>query len=1013
MARILVVEDKQVAAQCIRDFLADSEHEVVATVATGVAALEQVAQVRPDLVLMDIHLQGEMDGIAAAHIMSQRWDLPIVFLTAVRDHETLQRAIATSPFGYLLKPFDALQLRTTINIALRRHLLETQLQHAEQWLGAVLTSIGEGTIATDAWGHITFINPVAANLTGWSQQEALGQPITQVLNLVHPQTRTPLPNPLLQAIQQGRTLTPAEGCLLSTRTGQEFIIGEVASPIKNQRGEITGGVMVFQDISQRQQAEQLLARREQEFRALVEHSPDIVARFDRQLRYRYINPSMERVTGLPAQAFQGRTNQELGMPASVLETWDTQVRQVFTTAQETTITFELLTIDGPRIYQARLVPEIATASPGETRREPTVQSVLSVARDVTQHHQTERSLRRQAERERLLGLLLQRIRQSLDLQTLFTTAVAEIGTLLQLERAEIVQYQPDQQIWRYVASYRRSPTLPDTLGLEMPDQENRFADPLKRGSIVCIDGSDPQSDPQVAAPTNPDPTQLPVTTYPGAWLLAPLCVGDARAAGGAASSENPARNPVWGSLNLNHLQSPWHWQESDVELARAIADQLAIAIQQSELYQRIQRLNADLEQQVQERTALLQQAFTFEATLKRITDRVRDSLDENQILQTAVEELAQAIGVRNCNASIYDLEQQTSTIRYQYATSATPFQDNTVLHMADFEQGYAQLLQGQYFQFCPCRPHLAAGRVAKLACPILDNEGVLGDLWLIHQADYGFSEQDIRLVQQVANQCAIALRQSRLYQAAQHQVTELERLNRLKDDFLSTVSHELRTPLSNIKMAIQMLEIVLRPLGILDPNGGAAHRYFQILQQECQRETGLINDLLDLSQSEMGEEALVIRTLEPNPWLEKMTAAFRRRIETQQQSLVLDIPPNLPTLQTDVTYLERILNELLNNACKYTPAGETIRVFVRPDPEVFHLGVSNSGVEIPAPELPRIFDKFYRILGHDPWQHGGIGLGLALVRRLVNQLAGTITVESREGLTTFTVSLPRGPTQFS
>lgn len=999
MARILVVEDEQVAAQCIHDFLANSEYEVMATVASGAAALQQIPLVCPDLILMDIHLSGEMDGIATAQAISEQWDLPIVFLTATRDDETLRRAIATSPFGYLLKPFDALQLHTTINIALRRHLLETQLQQAEQWLAAVLTSIGEGTIATDPLGRITFINPVAVTLTGWSQTEALGQPITQVLKVAHLLSRKSVANPLLDAIQQGQSLAQTDGCLLITRTGQEHIIGCVASPIKNQRGDITGGVIVFQDISRRKREEQLLHRREQEFRALVEHSPDIIARFDHQLRYRYINPSMERITGLPAQAFQGRTNQELGMPASVLETWDTQLRQVFATAQETTITFELLTIEGPRIYQARLVPELA---PNHQ-----VRSVLSVARDVTQHHQTELSLRRQAERERLLGLLLQRIRQSLDLQTLFTTAVAEIGTLLQLERAEIVQYRPDQQLWCHVASYRHSPTLPNTLGLEIPDAENRFATPLKRGAIVCIDGSDREDD--LAHPdSSPDPRAFAETPYAGAWLLAPLCVGDSHSIRVLPSPGHPTGNQVWGSLNLNH-PPPWHWQESDVELARAIADQLAIAIQQSELYQQIQHLNSDLEQQVQERTALLQQAFTFEATLKRITDRVRDSLDETQILQTAVEELAQAIGVSNCNASIYNLEQQTSTIRYQYATSVTPFR-NTVLHMANFDQGYAQLLQGQYFQFCSRQPHPEEGPVAKLACPILDNEGVLGDLWLIHRADYGFSEQDIRLVQQVANQCAIALRQSRLYQAAQSQVTELERLNRLKDDFLSTVSHELRTPLSNIKMAIQMLEVVLKPLGILAPEAGPAHRYFQILQQECQRETGLIGDLLDLSRLESGEEALTIVTLELKSWLEQITAAFARRVEAQQQSLVLDIPANLPSIQTDVVYLERILNELLNNACKYTPAGEIIRVFVRLEPEVFHLGVSNSGVDIPPAELPHIFDKFYRILRHDPWQHGGTGLGLALIRRLVSQLEGTITVESQAGLTTFTVSLPRSPT---
>nr|WP_277874846.1 histidine kinase dimerization/phospho-acceptor domain-containing protein [Leptolyngbya sp. FACHB-16] len=115
----------------------------------------------------------------------------------------------------------------------------------------------------------------------------------------------------------------------------------------------------------------------------------------------------------------------------------------------------------------------------------------------------------------------------------------------------------------------------------------------------------------------------------------------------------------------------------------------------------------------------------------------------------------------------------------------------------------------------PIRP--VAKRLTTLACPIINDHSVIGDLWLYKAGEQCFEELEIRLVQQVANQCAIAVRQARLYQAAQLQVEELGRLNQLKDDFLSTVSHELRTPISNIKMATHMLEFILKPLGLLDP----------------------------------------------------------------------------------------------------------------------------------------------------------------------------------------------------
>ena len=203
----------------------------------------------------------------------------------------------------------------------------------------------------------------------------------------------------------------------------------------------------------------------------------------------------------------------------------------------------------------------------------------------------------------------------------------------------------------------------------------------------------------------------------------------------------------------------------------------------------LNKLNAKLELQVQQRTAELEKAIAWEAMLKRITDRVRDSLDQHQILQQAVKELALVLHGSSCNAALYDLAQSTSTIAYEYTTDI-PGSQGRVARMNDYPELYTQLLNGHYFQFCSITPNPVRGRVAMLACPIFDNEGILGDLWLVKRADYAFSEFEIRFVQQAANQCAIALRQAKLYQAAQAQVQELETLNRLKDDFLSAVSHE-------------------------------------------------------------------------------------------------------------------------------------------------------------------------------------------------------------------------------
>ena len=314
---------------------------------------------------------------------------------------------------------------------------------------------------------------------------------------------------------------------------------------------------------------------------------------------------------------------------------------------------------------------------------------------------------------------------------------------------------------------------------------------------------------------------------------------------------------------------------------------------------------------------------------------------------------------------------------------------------------------------------------------------LIGDLWLFRSRETHFSDMEIRLVQQVTNQCAIALRQSRLYQAAQAQVTELEQLNQLKDDFLSTVSHELRTPMSSIKMVTQMLEVTLFQEQNDQPGeeSGAVllssdsfqkvSRYFQILKDEGDREIKLINDLLDLSRLDSGREPLFLSTLELQIWLPHLAEPFLERAQTQQQVLSIAVAPKLLPMTTDFSYLERVLSELLHNACKYTPADETITVIARTaaaladEPAIakrrlvtddrastIEIRVSNSGVEIPPAERDRVFDKFYRIPHHDPWKHGGTGLGLALVKKLVERLDGEIWVESGSGQTSFVLQFP-------
>jgi PAS domain S-box-containing protein len=279
MAKILVVEDESVVAWHLQEALQKLGHEVIAVAQTGREAIKFSAETQPDLVLMDIQLQGNVDGVAASEYIYLQLNLPVVYLTAHADEQTLQRATETSPFGYLVKPFQEAELHSTIKIALRRHQLERALKDAQQWYATTLISIGDATIATDVDGFVAFMNPTAEILTGWEQEQALGEFATRVLDLVYEETGEAIENPLLSAMCCGDTVTLPDRTLLRARDGALRPVGDSAAPIRNREGEIIGGIMVFQDLSDRRRHEALLQRENQ----ILERSQD---RLTLQLRER-------------------------------------------------------------------------------------------------------------------------------------------------------------------------------------------------------------------------------------------------------------------------------------------------------------------------------------------------------------------------------------------------------------------------------------------------------------------------------------------------------------------------------------------------------------------------------------------------------------------------------------------------------------------------------------------------------------------------------------------------------
>lgn len=418
----------------------------------------------------------------------------------------------------------------------------------------------------------------------------------------------------------------------------------------------------------------------------------------------------------------------------------------------------------------------------------------------------------------------------------------------------------------------------------------------------------------------------------------------------------------------------------------------------------LRKMRQTLDRQNQEQ----QQALEFEALLRRVTDKLRDSLDEKQILQTATKQLAEVLSLESCQIELYDPEQIIATIEYEYSLSL-PLSQGINRRIEDYPELYQQLLQRQPIQLVEKIPQFTPQgiQVNRLACPIFDEGGIIGNLWGLRPPHEIFTTLEIRLMQQIASQCAIAIRQARLYQSAQLQVEELERLNLLKDDFLKTISHELRTPLTNIGMGADTLKMLFKLL----PNWqqqhfDAADESLEILESGYEREIKLVNNLLELVHLDARNEPVKFELVDLNLLVSYIIKLFVKRIEQQQQQLKIKLVDNLPLIETDPDILERILTELLNNAVKYTPQAENIEVSIKLNAQILELIVANSGVELTEPEMKQIFDRFYRIPEQDRWQHGGTGLGLALVRKQVKYLGGTIMAHHQNRRLYLTVKLP-------
>ena len=228
MKKILIVEDEPIVALELQDRLEKLGYNIIDTVSTGEQAIKTTEETNPDLILMDIHLKGEMDGIKTAQHIKHTQNIPIIYLTAYADDETLNRARITTPYAYIVKPFEERELQSNIEIALYKHQTEQKLQHTKNHLQNIVEHITEIIFTINQEHKITTWNNSAEQLTGYPKKEVLGKTITDLPLFPHPEQTKHLLN-------QKQPTDPIRLHLQTAANEQKIIQINQITPLHNQQ----------------------------------------------------------------------------------------------------------------------------------------------------------------------------------------------------------------------------------------------------------------------------------------------------------------------------------------------------------------------------------------------------------------------------------------------------------------------------------------------------------------------------------------------------------------------------------------------------------------------------------------------------------------------------------------------------------------------------------------------------------------------------------------------------------
>ncbi|MBM0742000.1 GAF domain-containing protein [Phormidium sp. CLA17] len=893
--------------------------------------------------------------------------------------------------------FDELQ-QILLSAEVERHRLQAHLktiQHQQQtqfdqlrFQASLLNQVCNAIIATDLQGCITHWNFYAEKLYQWQAEEVLGKEILAVLEPMQDQANGQAI--ARQMVSQVFKAELWEGELIVHRKdGSQFWAEVKNTLLRDDRDRPIGFVGISVDISDRKQAQAALAQQaailhsQAKYRSIFENATEGIFQTSLDGHYLSANHALASLYGYTS-------------PEELIAHLTTIEQQLYVDPNRRAAFLEIMQQHGSvsefesQVYRRDSpkdgfadrsiiwVSENAHCVYGETGEILYYEGTVS---DITQRKHAEQQLQQQADRDRLLGAIALQIRQSLDLEEILHRTVDEVRQFLQTDR--VLVYRFDAQHGVLVAAS----VDPDWSLSKQHDahqswhQDNHALD--EQGQLYVMHDVTQQN-------LSPDYLVFMQQIQVQAKLVVPLSQGE----------------QIWGVLAVHHCRAIREWQAFEIDLVQNLAVQVAIAIQQAQLFSQLQH-QAQREQ-----------------VLNQLGQAVNSNLDPDNILQEIVDRTGESFGVdRVLILTIND----TICARKEWCADPTipslidqafPVEDWTDLAdpNSEFNQGrtFYAFDMTQLLTTPGRQTHINDGQTLSVLCaPIFIREKLFGALSLHTTTCYRtFTPEEVQFLQRISDQTAIALYNAQSYecleQLVKQRTQELEQekrvseaANRAKTDFLATMSHELRTPLNAVLGLSQVLK-----REIFGSLSAKQLEYINHIHSSGEHLLMLINDILDLAKVEAGRETLMPTVLAAHDLCHYCLAMVREQATLQGLQLVSQLDANAKFCTADERRLKQMLLNLLSNAVKFTSAG-TVSLIVCKQPQGISFTIADTGIGIPADKLDLLFQPFSQLDGELTRSYAGTGLGLALTRKLARLHGGDVTVSSVPGVgSEFTLFLP-------